>query len=578
MNKKIFSYCSQQDKSSPDVNELLTEANNANGIYYTQKCFLDSALYYFKNALRLATKKIDSRYIDIAINMADMYTRKGEYVNGIGYFRKALETTDSLGLIQKMGFPIYLGLGQAYYSGLRDFRLSEKYFDLAWRYYPQRTLNEQFVYCNNRANSYYYQQKYKQALLWFLKAKALVPPAKYQFFANLCYANLSDIYLKLGRLDSAQYYLDRSMRFFASSKGTTIFYYLTTVKASLAMKEGRVAEAHSLLSADPTTKLIEPEIAGIRNQCWQDYYVKVGDYKNAYKSLLQNTLMNDSIRNEKIANRIAEIDLRYKQDTAVIKRELLLVQQSGQISSLRMANYFWALLVFVIIAGGFLLYHSLQRKRAIQRMMHQEQTAQLRLQNIRNRISPHLMFNVLNREMSSGNGQDNQNLFDLVKLLRKSLEFTEQTLIPLNDELDFVKTYIDLERTKLGDDFEWSLKVDETVDTANVKLPAMMIQIPVENALKHGLRNKTGNKRLSIDISGKNEGVQILVSDNGNGYHPSEHSDTKGTGTGLKVLYQTLQLLNLKNKSQITFTIRNITEPEQTGTVADIYIPNNYHV
>jgi len=578
LNKKIFQFCRKEVKPPDEIKKLLAAAYNSNGIYYTEKCYLDSALYSYKKALQLASLAIDSRYIDISINVADMFTRKGDYINGIGYYRKALFTSDSLGITRKMGFPIYFGLGQAYYAGLRDFTLSEKYFDLAWRLYPQRTFHEQFVYCNNRGNSYYYQQKYDRALQWFLKAKALVASGKYASYENLCYANLSDIYLKLGKLDSAQYYWNKSFQFFASAKGTTIYYYLATVKAGIALKKGNVAEAHSWLTLDKTALQIEPEIVGLRNQCWQEYYLKIGDYKNAYHSLLQNMHLNDSIRNEKVMSRIAEIDTRYRQDTAVMKREILLTQQNSQISVLKMTNCFWILLVVVIVIGAVAIYYSLQRKRVMQQLKFQDQAAQLRLQNIRNRISPHLMFNVLNQKISDEKDRDNQQLFDLVKLLRKSLEFTDQTLISLQDELEFVKTYIDLEQVKLGDEFKWHLELDDSIDTNAIKLPAMMIQIPVENALKHGLRNKTGDKKLSINISGQSHGVQILIRDNGTGFFPAAQSSTKGTGTGLKVLYQTIQLLNLKNSNPIRLSMKNSDDPKNSGAVADIFIPYGYHI
>ena len=260
------------------------------------------------------------------------------------------------------------------------------------------------------------------------------------------------------------------------------------------------------LTLDKTALQIEPEIVGLRNQCWQEYYLKIGDYKNAYHSLLQNMHLNDSIRNEKVMSRIAEIDTRYRQDTAVMKREILLTQQNSQISVLKMTNCFWILLVVVIVIGAVAIYYSLQRKRVMQQLKFQDQAAQLRLQNIRNRISPHLMFNVLNQKISDEKDRDNQQLFDLVKLLRKSLEFTDQTLISLQDELEFVKTYIDLEQVKLGDEFKWHLELDDSIDTNAIKLPAMMIQIPVENALKHAIGS---HNYASVENLFTPEGVSI---------------------------------------------------------------------
>ena len=76
----------------------------------------------------------------------------------------------------------------------------------------------------------------------------------------------------------------------------------------------------------------------------------------------------------------------------------------------------------------------------------------------------------------------------------------------------------------------------------------MIIQIPVENAIKHGLRGTEGKKMLAIDIEDKENDTVITVRNNGTGYKPRLMSS--GTGKGLKVIYQTIELLNIKNKNK----------------------------
>ena len=125
----------------------------------------------------------------------------------------------------------------------------------------------------------------------------------------------------------------------------------------------------------------------------------------------------------------------------------------------------------------------------------------VRMENIRNRVSPHFIFNVLNREINSHSNGYSENMRQLVKLMRRNLELTEHLCVTLDEELDFVHTYIDLERKSMGDTFALSLHVDKTIDLTREILPSMMIQIPVENAIKHALREKQGKKNRSA--SGK---------------------------------------------------------------------------
>ena len=81
----------------------------------------------------------------------------------------------------------------------------------------------------------------------------------------------------------------------------------------------------------------------------------------------------------------------------------------------------------------------------------------------------------------------------------------------------------------------------------------MMIQIPIENAIKHALKDKEGMKRLWIDIKKTGEGICVKVRDNGGGYRIN--SANHGTGTGIKVILQTIQLLNANNKKHIDISI-----------------------
>jgi hypothetical protein len=82
---------------------------------------------------------------------------------------------------------------------------------------------------------------------------------------------------------------------------------------------------------------------------------------------------------------------------------------------------------------------------------------------------------------------------------------------------------------------------------------------------------------LSINVTKEQGGVNIFIRDNGAGYFPHQESQTKGTGTGLKVLFQTIQLLNGKNINKADLTIQNIRENSTIcGTEVKIFVPDNY--
>lgn len=130
--------------------------------------------------------------------------------------------------------------------------------------------------------------------------------------------------------------------------------------------------------------------------------------------------------------------------------------------------------------------------------------------------------------------EESKNLIGLTKLLRRNLELTECLSVSLADELDFVNTYVALEEKSLGDDFQYQLDLDEGIDLKSIQVPSMLLQIPVENAIKHGLRLKEGFRLLYIRVRRLADQVEMVVCDNGGGYRAT--SVNHGTGTGMKVI------------------------------------------
>ena len=190
-------------------------------------------------------------------------------------------------------------------------------------------------------------------------------------------------------------------------------------------------------------------------------------------------------------------------------------------------------------------------------------------------MSPHFIFNVLNQEMAERKAEEHQELPSLVKLMRRNLELAEQLCVTLEEELDFVKTYIDLERRSLGTTFHPVIEIGDGVHPGQVQLPSMLIQIPVENAVKHALRGKEGERNLWIIISSQANGTCIKIRDNGGGYRMN--SRNKGTGTGMRVIMQTIQILNMKNKEAIDVAVHNVLLPGgEAGCEVTFLLPDKY--
>lgn len=577
-NRLVKRFCNEVELSA-EVHDLLSTVYNMEGNVLMQRTQPDSAIISYKKAYEERLQGQQTDYLpDLCINLADANVHKGDYAYAAYYYRRALFICDSLGLPDRNKFPVYYGLGQTYME-LRDFELSNHYYELAGNFFPQMSVSEKWTYLNNRGNHFYYKKDYPQAVHYIGRALEVVKSYPQMVFEqNLCKANLGELYVITNKLDSAQLYLDESYRFFSGIGNQSALYYIETQMIELALKKGNVALAGDIIRRSADYGHIDANMINIRNHYLQHYYEQVGNYKKAYEYQKHDLQLNDSIRNERVRTRVAELDMRYRQDTIVMRKELVIEKQKGEMEVLKLTTYIWALIgiVSVIVAG--LVYWYMKKKRMFLQERHINQISRFRMENIRNRLSPHFIFNVLNREISRFRDGETLcgDLTELVKLLRKSLELTEKLSISLYDELEFVKTYIHLEQGRLGSDFSMDVKIEEDLDIQQVVIPSMVVQIPVENALKHGLAGIDGLKLLGISVCRKGSGILIDICDNGRGYSPQTLSSTRGTGTGLKVLYQTIQLLNDKNREKIRFEIKNLVNNGQTGTQVLIYIPLDY--
>ena len=577
-NRPVKEY-DKRAAACPRWNDVLSDVYNIEGNVWMQLNQPDSAVAYYEKSYAYRLKGDKAHLLsDICMNLADAHLHRGELAHTASYYRRALFICDSLHLSEHSKFPVYCGLGQTYMD-LRDFDLSNHYYELAGQFFDEMTVSEKWVYLNNRGNHYYYKKDYQEALVYMRQAAELIADYPQMVFeSNLSKVNLGDLYLLTNRLDSAENNLNEGYRYFSEIKNNSAMHYIETLMIELSLKKGNIARAREMIARTASTGHVDANMLTIRNQYLQHYYEKAGDYRNAYEYLKRDYQLNDSIRSERIRTRVAELDMRYRQDTIVLRKEMQIQRQAGEVRVLKLSMYIWVLVCLLLAAGTVVIIWYMRKKREFLRERFFQQINRVRMENLRGRISPHFTFNVLGREINQFNGSEEvkNNLMELVKYLRRSLELTEKLSVSLQDELDFVQSYIRLESGRVSEDFTVSVVVEEGLDAKSIMIPSMIVQIPVENAIKHGLAGKDDEKELTIRISREGKGVRIVICDNGRGYLPQVASSTRGTGTGLKVLYQTIQLLNTKNKNEkIRFNIGNRNDG-QTGTQVSVYIPFHF--
>lgn len=558
--------------SSPRRNSLLAFAYNLKAVgLHNFRQNPDEVIRLYKEAtVLLANSDAKDQLPKVCANLGDAYIFKSQLPEAAAWYRRALFLVDSLKLPSQENITLYLGLATIYLQ-LNDFDTSLKYYQQTEKYFSLMSVNMQAYYLNNYGNYYYYTRDYKASLQKFLTLKAFLEKhhKTETFDMYLCKLNLADVYLNLGDVVRSEKCLEEIEPWFVKNGNDVAIYYVNSIRIGQAVKRGNMAKVKDILQHEKKLDNMEFNLRQIRNRYLRKYYESIGDYRGAYENLRSDAQMDDSLAHNRLNMRASEIMNRFAQDTIRLHHRLEMEHKNAVVQSANTITVAAVLLVVVIILMFALLFMRSRKQYAQDKM----RIMQLRLASVRNRISPHFVFNVLNGKILKSNEQDANELLDLTKLIRANLDLSCRLDVTLREELDFVERYVHVEKQMVGDDFEFRIDQAKAVDADRVRIPSMFVQILVENAFVHGLKGWDGHKSIHIEIDKKEKATNIKVKDNGPGF------DIRSVGkkrTGLSVITQTIAIVNERNKSKMTFSLSNEQKcGKNVGCVATIVIPDN---
>ena len=157
------------------------------------------------------------------------------------------------------------------------------------------------------------------------------------------------------------------------------------------------------------------------------------------------------------------------------------------------------------------------------------------------------------------------------RLIRETVISSDQIIIPLADEMEFIKNYIDLERFRSANAFCCDINVDPGIDLQK-KIPRMLIHTFVENSIKHGLKDSGGNGILKISVRNEPGRLIINIEDNNS---DSGKKHEMSTGKGLTIVKELTELYFRLEKVQITFSLKPILSGESQiiGRITCLEVP-----
>lgn len=247
---------------------------------------------------------------------------------------------------------------------------------------------------------------------------------------------------------------------------------------------------------------------------------------------------------------------------------------------------FWLNLWFILLIVAISIYllvavYRFAAKRTKKQQLIKEQIAMSQLTALRAQMNPHFLFNVLNTVQglmyADKRADAGSYLGKFSDLMRKTLEISDKQEIWLHEEIEILHTYIELEAKRFNGDFEYHIEIVTASKTDNIKIPSMIIQPYVENAIKHGLLHKKGTKQLLISIKNTGDNLEVIIDDNGIGRRASYEiqAKKKHQSFATKAIASRVELLNkILNKPIHTVIIdKTFEEYHSMGTIIKIIIP-----
>ncbi|WP_396145181.1 histidine kinase [Flavobacterium sp.] len=206
------------------------------------------------------------------------------------------------------------------------------------------------------------------------------------------------------------------------------------------------------------------------------------------------------------------------------------------------------------------------------------------LKAIKSQMNPHFFYNALNTIQSYILANDKKQAVNYLSkfssLTRNILEMTEKEFISINEEITTMSLYLDIEKARFDKDFEYEINTENISDLEH-KIPSMLLQPYIENAVKHGLLHKNGLKKLLITFSKDGDKIKIEIDDNGIGRQKSAElnaiKNKNHNSFATNAMQNRIDLLNKNNKNKITIDfIDKMNQSQQSlGTTVVIEIPIN---
>lgn len=504
---------------------------------------------------------------------------KSEYQKAIFYLQRAdsiAETIDNK--LVRISAMIQIA---AIFFEIENFIKSKEYF-LASSALAQDSQYENLRYFidNGLAHIYRQEQQIDSALLLFRSAYDRSKSSKDEVNAAVYLFNIADLLILKEDYEGAKLVSDTMVQIsqklgitenIAFGKEIDSRFY-----ASKAMYEQAIESA--LLSLQISEELGDPEQTARANRNLFDIYRSAGRSADALEAYLSYDQISDSLLSEKNVSIVEGLESKYESE----KKDLSIEQltQQNQIQELQLSrSNLWLAIVIVISFSGLLVGYLLYNQRTIKR---EKEANDLKQKLLRVQLNPHFMFNSLNAIQSMiYEMKDRQKTADYLSsfssLMRNILELNQHDYITLEEELDFIENYIEVQQMRFDNPILYHLEVDDTLRLEELLVPPMITQPFLENSFEHGFPDKSKNCEIWIKVAKGKDWLETSITDNGIGFKISNTKKKSHNSLATKITEERLSNISTLFKRESGIAIHDLyMEGKTQGAEVIIKLPLIY--
>lgn len=349
---------------------------------------------------------------------------------------------------------------------------------------------------------------------------------------------IAECYFKLGQLDSADYYSKKAL------EATNLLKYKSGYASALFLKS-KIAKQN-------------------------------GDFGQALHAFEQATALKDSLQEVQKFKSIKELETKYNTNQ-VIKENEILAKEKELTEAKAMQTYIVLLLVVLMSIGtGVVWWYVVRQKR--QKELYLKLEIEQRF--LRSQLNPHFIFNSLgaiqNFILNNNASEAGNYLSRFSRLMRSILENSREEYISLEEEIETLNSYLELQRIRNVDQFNFKLHCSPSVETEFINIPPMLLQPIVENAIEHGFKGINYPGLIEIEIEEISGWLKVSIKDNGKGRiaaSKTAFAQYKNKSLSTTITSERLTILNQGLDEKIEVGITDLENP--SGTLVVVRFPND---